>query len=253
MENKTGKYLKYALGEILLVVIGILIALQINNWNEERKAKSEEQVLLIQLKSDFSDNLDQLNQKIETRKLMLKASDELFKLIDNPAVAIKDSLDILIARTMPYATFDPIINDLSSSGELKLINNLKLKRALTNWSADIMDVTEDEQSWKEYRHDHYFPFLQSNYQLRTIRNRAFKANVLGSYSIENDTENNRYTDYEIGNSKHQEDYIALLKNPDFEDHLTRLYAINSWVNVQSNILKRHIEDIIEMMDQELQI
>ena len=36
-ENKTGKYLKYAIGEIVLVVIGILIALQINNWNEERK------------------------------------------------------------------------------------------------------------------------------------------------------------------------------------------------------------------------
>ena len=37
MENKTGKYFKYALGEIILVVIGILIALQINNWNEDRK------------------------------------------------------------------------------------------------------------------------------------------------------------------------------------------------------------------------
>ena len=37
MENKTGKYLKYAIGEIILVVIGILIALSINNWNEERK------------------------------------------------------------------------------------------------------------------------------------------------------------------------------------------------------------------------
>ena len=37
-ENKTGKYLKYAIGEIVLVVIGILIALQINNWNENRKA-----------------------------------------------------------------------------------------------------------------------------------------------------------------------------------------------------------------------
>jgi sensor domain CHASE-containing protein len=42
-ENKTGKYLKYAIGEIILVVIGILIALQINNWNEQRKQKNLEQ------------------------------------------------------------------------------------------------------------------------------------------------------------------------------------------------------------------
>tara|TARA_B100000508_G_scaffold107348_1_gene85427 strand:- start:44 stop:181 length:138 start_codon:yes stop_codon:yes gene_type:complete len=41
MENKTSKYFKYAIGEIILVVIGILIALQINNWNELRKSNIE--------------------------------------------------------------------------------------------------------------------------------------------------------------------------------------------------------------------
>ena len=41
MENKTGKYFKYAIGEIVLVVIGILITLRVNNWNNERIAKKE--------------------------------------------------------------------------------------------------------------------------------------------------------------------------------------------------------------------
>ena len=251
-ENNMGKYFKYAIGEILLVVIGILIALQINNWNEARKANLEEQVLLSQLKSDFMDNLEQLNQKIRTRNLMLKSCDEAFKLIDNPSLAVKDSIDALIARTMPYATFDPIIHDLSGSGELKLINNVKLKQALTNWSADIMDVTEDEHAWKLYRHDHYIPFLQKNYQLRSLRNKAFKANVLGSYTIQRESLDDTYSEYEIGYSKHEENYIALLENPEFEDHLTRLYAINSWTNVQSEILRRHILDIIELLDNELE-
>ena len=44
-KNKTGKYLKYAIGEIVLVVIGILVALQINNWNEQRKAHINEEAL----------------------------------------------------------------------------------------------------------------------------------------------------------------------------------------------------------------
>ena len=53
MENKTGKYFKYAIGEIILVVIGILIALSINNWNEDRKEHGQEQELLTQLQSEF--------------------------------------------------------------------------------------------------------------------------------------------------------------------------------------------------------
>jgi hypothetical protein len=45
-KNKTGKYFKYAIGEIVLVVIGILIALSINNWNESQKNKQQERVIL---------------------------------------------------------------------------------------------------------------------------------------------------------------------------------------------------------------
>lgn len=52
-KNKTGKYLKYAIGEIVLVVIGILIALQINNWNELRKTKEKEKVILKEIISDL--------------------------------------------------------------------------------------------------------------------------------------------------------------------------------------------------------
>lgn len=52
-ENKTSKYLKYAIGEIILVVIGILIALSINNWNENRKLQNEELKLLSDLKTNL--------------------------------------------------------------------------------------------------------------------------------------------------------------------------------------------------------
>ncbi|PTM07999.1 MAG: hypothetical protein DA407_09185 [Bacteroidetes bacterium] len=52
MENKTGKYFKYAIGEVILVMIGILLALQVNNWNEDRKEQSNQQVLINQLLED---------------------------------------------------------------------------------------------------------------------------------------------------------------------------------------------------------
>jgi len=79
MENKTSKYLKYAIGEIVLVVFGILIALQINNWNEQRKLKKVELNLLYELQDVLEGGVDgelkfQLSQ-IESNKIS-KASCE---------------------------------------------------------------------------------------------------------------------------------------------------------------------------------
>jgi len=60
-ENKTGKYLKYALGEILLVMIGILLALQVNNWNEEKKLKKLEKAYLIGILDDLRTDTTSIN------------------------------------------------------------------------------------------------------------------------------------------------------------------------------------------------
>lgn len=64
-EGKTTKYFKYAIGEIILVVIGLIIALSINNVNQDRKDCVQELTLLKQLKNDFNSNLDEVNQKLK--------------------------------------------------------------------------------------------------------------------------------------------------------------------------------------------
>lgn len=250
-ENNVSKYLLYAIGEILLVVIGILIALNINNRNENRKERAQETIILKQLQTDFNSNLDQLDQKIGFRMNFMNSAKQLFKYIDHPNLRNKDSIDYHIAKTMPYATFDPIINDLASSGELSLIKNIELKHALTRWTSDINDVIEDEVIWKDYRNNLYFPFLIKHYQLRTVRNKAYKSNVLGKYSLEIGENIESYAKDDIGESKHKEDFNALLNHPDFEDHLARCYAVNSWANVQSQILRKRIVEIIELLDNEI--
>ena len=65
MENKTGKYFKYAIGEIVLVVIGILIALQINNWNENRKLETKTQEYYKQLLEDLNNDIISTQKTIE--------------------------------------------------------------------------------------------------------------------------------------------------------------------------------------------
>ena len=64
-DNKFSKYLLYAVGEILLVVIGILIALQIDNWNEWRKERAKEQEVLSELKENLQRNIEDLNDTME--------------------------------------------------------------------------------------------------------------------------------------------------------------------------------------------
>src|SRR4030065_2883209 len=69
-DGKTGKYFKYAIGEIVLVVIGILIALQLNNYNDSLKQNDLEQKALNNLKLDFVYNQNELNKSIEKLKKM---------------------------------------------------------------------------------------------------------------------------------------------------------------------------------------
>ncbi|WP_191860698.1 DUF6090 family protein [Hanstruepera ponticola] len=71
MENKTSKYFKYAIGEIFLVVIGILIALQINNWNENRKSNQFQTKILKEIKTSIQLDLER-NQSILEERILPK-------------------------------------------------------------------------------------------------------------------------------------------------------------------------------------
>ncbi|WP_455168471.1 DUF6090 family protein, partial [Aegicerativicinus sediminis] len=134
MENKTSKYLKYAIGEIFLVVIGILIALQINNWNEDRIVRLEEQKILKQLKNEYQQNLEQLDEKIYMRDKMTLGSAGILNYIDHPEAYVKDSLLYYMFRLTQEPTFDPIQNDLVVSGKLRIIKNDSLAMMLSNWT-----------------------------------------------------------------------------------------------------------------------
>ena len=146
-KNKTGKYLKYAIGEIILVMIGILLALQVNNWNEQRKDRKKEQVVLKQLQEDFQADLIQLEEKMKTREKILISAFQLLKAFDEPVGVVRDSVIKDLAKVNHDPTFDPIQNDLTNSGNLSLISNNRLKRLLSNWSSDVVGVREIEVNW----------------------------------------------------------------------------------------------------------
>ena len=85
-KNKTGKYFKYAIGEIILVVIGILIALQINNWNESRKEKNIENKILVEISKGLKQDLIDIKDNIREHREGLKAGEYYFKIFTNKQV-----------------------------------------------------------------------------------------------------------------------------------------------------------------------
>ena len=127
-EGKTGKYIKYALGEIILVVIGILIALQIHNWNEYRKQEVAEKEFLQGIKTDLKEDKEYINYiiqvfepKIEAFNLLNNELPELYH--ENPKAV--DSLFNMYFSSQ--RTFYPISGSFQSAVSGNKINAFKDK------------------------------------------------------------------------------------------------------------------------------
>lgn len=148
-ENKFSKYLLYAIGEIILVVIGILIALSINNWNENRKEAQFEQKLLKELKSDFTYNQMELTRNIGKATLLAHNCDSLLVLFDLPDDKVNPGEFFGYVRKLGgYSTYNPsngALNNLISSGNLNIIKNDSLRTHLARWTGMLEDVKEDEK------------------------------------------------------------------------------------------------------------
>ncbi len=97
-EGKTVNYLKYAIGEIVLVVIGILIALSINNWNEGRKDLVKSYEILREIKENIQFNTKQFEAEIKEEQSVINSIDIVF---ENITIHQKynDSLDFHIVYT----------------------------------------------------------------------------------------------------------------------------------------------------------
>jgi hypothetical protein len=156
-EGNTGKYLKYAVGETVLVVIGILIALSINNWNEQRKKNNQEQQLLDALKTEIKENIQDLKIVNVEHVLANDAANILFGLYSSNAENVStDSIQNLIRQTEKNYTYDPSLGNLKSiisSGQLGYISNSELKSLLASLEDKIIDTFESINWISDIKHD----------------------------------------------------------------------------------------------------
>ncbi|NKI30420.1 DUF6090 family protein [Croceivirga thetidis] len=152
-EGKTGKYFKYAIGEIFLVVIGILIALQINNWNESRKADIALKEYLVKIKSNTLEDIIELDSLTIGRRQIA----ELCKQARTSILDKTEDENTLLFMSSGWAFIDLYFcpstggyEALKNSNYYGKINNTALDSLLTRYHTIIGEIELNEKSYNEY-------------------------------------------------------------------------------------------------------
>lgn len=136
-EGKTGKYLKYAVGEIVLVVIGILIALQLNEWNAHRKQIKLEKEYYCRLLDDIRLDKEQTQNLLQLAEERLVASNQSVRLLlKNNSEKTEIGTQISLSTKAIYSDFEPnnsAYEDLKSGANLNIISDKSIIKALNHY------------------------------------------------------------------------------------------------------------------------
>lgn len=159
------KYLPYALGEIILVVVGILLALQVNNWNQDRINKTREKLFLEEVHSDFLQNKEELETNIRNYSRVEAQARKIIALfpIDVNTVHL-DSLASYFQDIDFNGSFDVSrgsIAALQGSASFDIISNDELRSLLLRFDDLLADYSEREYRSQLFVRDHFVPYLNA--------------------------------------------------------------------------------------------
>lgn len=245
-QNKTGKYLKYAIGEIVLVVIGILIALQINNWNTERIEKKSERQILENLKTEFENAVEQMIYLNGLRANYLSAAELLVKISNENRFNETNTIDSLLVHTLYSPTFnDPVgsLSALTTSNRLDLISNNTLKVKLMAWPSELDDMVEGENIENDMAINKYFPFLYKYVDMAQI----YKWFKISDINFER-----KKTLVGLIPSNHlSSNYEELLKNQEFVNVLHTRVSFFNISKHETDLLIGKANEIITIIENEL--
>ena len=229
--NKTGKYLKYAVGEIVLVVIGILIALSINNWNQQRLDDKEEQRVLSSIIQDIELSRFLYTQGKWLSNRTLNSTTALLEMVEGRKKGLdEDSLNYHIDRltrrwfsSTPTSFYDALIN----SGEFKLIASYELRDELTSLKSNQEFLGIYEGIGQHFVDEQFSPYI-NQYINRSQTNRKSTTNG----SIRN----------RVPEVTHKSNYAKMLNERKFtnlmveyNEHIFNI--ISNYLRLEKNIAK----------------
>ena len=220
-ENKTGKYFKYAIGEIILVVIGILIALQINNWNEKRQDNYKEQIYLQDIKASLITDSLRINSilKFNNKKILI----------------VKKLMSIFSDTLNNYQRFE-IINELSESFtayEVFVPKRTTWDNLLSSERLSIVDSKELRNLLMEF---YSFDFNGGVQERLKLMNRKVIDNVFPQFFTR------EFAEQELG-LKTKLSTIKESKISQNKEFISDLYGITYLINLQNNFLSNTLNQI----------
>ncbi len=165
-EGKTGKYLKYAIGEILLVVVGILIALQINNWNEQQNLKRYEMIMLNEIRSSLQEDYARCRDVLSLLSRQVIANDSIIKSIKTELKNAKTIEGYFqLSATTPQIEFHISAYESLKSKGLDIISNDSLRIELSDlYDFKFSIILKDFSNYHIHLRSEWRPFLINNFQ-----------------------------------------------------------------------------------------
>jgi hypothetical protein len=151
-KNRVTKFLTYAIGEIFLVVIGILLAVEINTWNEARKDRETEQSLLKGLLIEMKGNRDELVKTMAYHERSQHAAKKIMQIYQSDFRQFKGNvLDSTLAEVQWCWTFDPrlgVLNSIKNTGKINVIQNPEIQSFITSFEEVANDSREESLTIK---------------------------------------------------------------------------------------------------------
>jgi len=242
LEAPPGKYIWFAILEIFLVVIGIFIALQVNNWTEERKLRSIEKNVLMDLRSELYANISRLDSIINERENVLAAGRLLLEQSGPDAswdseVNFDSLLFKVILSGWKFFPESGVVTDILNSGKLNVIQNDSLRYMISSLPADIALLNDEDDTYRLDLHGYFVPFFSGNYAIRNI---VKDRGLFGR-------------DMDLGVSTFRTYPESLLRNQELEGVLT-IQTI--WTNTAIGLYNRQLNNykvILRLINQELDL
>jgi hypothetical protein len=181
--SRVTRFLTYAIGEIFLVVIGILLAVEINNWNEARKDQETEQSLLKGLLKEMISNREELVKTMKYHGRSQRAAKKIMQIYQGDFRQFKNSeLDSTLAEVQWCWTFDPrlgVLNSIKNTGKINVIKNPEIQSFITSFEEVATDSREESLTIKSLIITQFMPIV-NQYVSTNERDQYLGVDIRGS-------------------------------------------------------------------------